>query len=93
MMPIGYEFGFRKQVNVVHTMPATGSGARFDLRPFVTRVNALKLRTRCCRARINKARDEGRDVEPGSLAPPEGWRLYRVCRDDAPAEGEAPTRG
>lgn len=45
MMPIGYEFGFRKQVNVVHTMPSDWEVPAFDLRPFITRVNALKQST------------------------------------------------
>ena len=45
MMPIGYEFGFRKQVNVVRTMPSDWEVPSFDLRGFVTRVNELKLRT------------------------------------------------
>lgn len=43
MMPVGYEFGFRKQVNVVHTMPSDWERRSFDLRPFITRVNRLKL--------------------------------------------------
>jgi len=42
MMPIGYEFGFRKQVNVVETMPTDWERRRMDLRRFVARVNALK---------------------------------------------------
>ncbi len=44
MMPIGYELGFRRQVNVVETMPSDWERRAFDLRPFVTRVNRLKLR-------------------------------------------------
>jgi starch synthase (maltosyl-transferring) len=43
MMPIGYEFGFRKQVNVVETMPSDWERQSFDLIPFITRVNRLKL--------------------------------------------------
>ncbi|HEX7240651.1 MAG TPA: hypothetical protein VF263_10315, partial [Longimicrobiaceae bacterium] len=43
MMPIGYEFGFRTQVNVVSTMPSDWERRHWDLRPFVTRVNRLKL--------------------------------------------------
>jgi starch synthase (maltosyl-transferring) len=43
MMPIGYEFGFRKQVDVVETMPSDWERRSWDLQPFVTRVNRLKL--------------------------------------------------
>jgi starch synthase (maltosyl-transferring) len=43
MMPVGYEFGFRKQVNVVQTMPTDWERRHWDLRPFITRVNRLKL--------------------------------------------------
>jgi starch synthase (maltosyl-transferring) len=42
MMPIGYEFGFRKQVNVVHTMPGDWERHAFDLRGFVAGVNRRK---------------------------------------------------
>jgi len=45
MMPVGYEFGFRRQVNVVHTMPSDWEVPRFDLRSFIARVNRLKLST------------------------------------------------
>jgi starch synthase (maltosyl-transferring) len=45
MMPVGYEFGFRKQVNVVETQPSDWERRHFDLRKFVTQVNRLKLQT------------------------------------------------
>lgn len=45
MLPVGYEFGFRKQVNVVHTMPSDWEVPTFDLRRFIRRVNALKQET------------------------------------------------
>jgi starch synthase (maltosyl-transferring) len=44
MMPVGYEFGFRKQVNVVSTMPSDWERRHFDLQAFVGGVNRLKLR-------------------------------------------------
>lgn len=44
MMPVGYEFGFRRQVDVVRTMPTDWERRQMDLRAFVTRVNRLKLR-------------------------------------------------
>lgn len=43
MMPVGYEFGFRKQVNVVESMPTDWERRHWDLRAFVARVNRLKL--------------------------------------------------
>jgi starch synthase (maltosyl-transferring) len=43
MMPVGYEFGFRKQVNVVSSMPTDWERRHWDLRAFITRVNRLKL--------------------------------------------------
>ena len=43
MMPVGYEFGFRKQVNVVQTLPSDWEEPSFDLAPFIARVNRLKL--------------------------------------------------
>lgn len=43
MMPVGYEFGFRRQVNVVETMPSDWERRHFDLRAFIARVNRLKL--------------------------------------------------
>lgn len=45
MLPIGYEFGFRKPVNVVHTMPSDWEMPTFDLRCFISRVNHLKTST------------------------------------------------
>jgi starch synthase (maltosyl-transferring) len=42
MMPIGYEFGFRRRMHVVETMPSDWERRSFDLRGFVARVNALK---------------------------------------------------
>jgi starch synthase (maltosyl-transferring) len=44
MMPLGYEFGFRKQVNVVRTMPSDWERRSFDLRDFIRRLNELKIR-------------------------------------------------
>jgi starch synthase (maltosyl-transferring) len=45
MMPVGYEFGFRKRVHVVETQPSDWERRSFDLRSFVARVNRLKLQT------------------------------------------------
>jgi starch synthase (maltosyl-transferring) len=119
MIPVGYEFGFRKQVNVVDSMPADWERRHWDLRPFITRVNRLKLahpvlqgeghlrpvgpiggdllvlerRTDDGAARgwivINKVWAEPREVPLGKFVDDAGaYRLYRVCRDDAPEGGE-----
>jgi starch synthase (maltosyl-transferring) len=122
MMPVGYEFGFRKQVNVVETQPSDWERRAWDLRPFVARVNRLKLRHPLLQGEgrlrapaglegdvlalersvegvrtpgwiiLNKnaANDLGLDLRdhPAAAALGEGYRLFRVCRDDAPEEGE-----
>lgn len=43
MMPIGYEFGFKKKLDVVSTRPADWETASFDLQRFITRANRLKM--------------------------------------------------
>ena len=42
MMPMGYEFGFTKRLDVVMTRPEHVEQPAFDLSPFVTAVNAMK---------------------------------------------------
>ncbi len=44
MMPMGFEFGLRKQLHVIHTTPADWQPDGLDLREFITKVNALKRR-------------------------------------------------
>lgn len=43
LMPIGYEYGFRRKLDVVRTTPADWEPPAFDLTEFVARVNRLKL--------------------------------------------------
>ncbi|MDB4949383.1 MAG: alpha-amylase [Gemmatimonadetes bacterium] len=43
MMPVGYEFGFRRRMDVVSTLPADWERRGMDLRSFVGRVNRLKV--------------------------------------------------
>jgi starch synthase (maltosyl-transferring) len=43
MMPIGYEFGFKKKLDVVCTRPADWETASFDLQRLIIRVNRLKM--------------------------------------------------
>jgi starch synthase (maltosyl-transferring) len=45
LMPIGYELGFRKSVNVVRTIPEDWEETGLDLSPFVREVNRLKAQT------------------------------------------------
>lgn len=47
MMPLGYEFGFKKAINVVNTTPADWETPTFDISDFIGKVNAFKARFRC----------------------------------------------
>ncbi len=42
MMPIGFEFGFRKPLHVVKSTPEDWETTQIDLRAFITSVNAIK---------------------------------------------------
>lgn len=42
MIPIGFEFGFRRRLDVVETTPADWETPNLDLTRFITRVNAIK---------------------------------------------------
>ena len=41
-MPVGFEFGFRKRLHVVHSRPSDWETTDLDLRPFITAVNRIK---------------------------------------------------
>ena len=43
MMPIGYEFGFRKKLDVVSTRPTDWETPPFDIRRFIMKINNLKV--------------------------------------------------
>ncbi len=43
MMPVGYEFGFKRRLHVVETRPEDWEEPAADLRSFISSVNALKL--------------------------------------------------
>jgi len=43
MIPIGYEFGFRKKLDVVSTRGTDWETVSFDLQRFIKRVNKLKI--------------------------------------------------
>ncbi len=42
MIPIGYEYGFRRPLHVVNTHPQDWEEAAFDIREFITAVNRVK---------------------------------------------------
>jgi starch synthase (maltosyl-transferring) len=42
MLPMGYEFGFRKKLHVVHTTPKDWETTSIDLTDFISRVNRVK---------------------------------------------------
>lgn len=44
MMPMGFEFGFRKKLHVVNTTPADWEETDIDLTDFIAAVNAVKSR-------------------------------------------------
>lgn len=124
MMTTGYEFGFRRRVNVVETMPSDWERRSMDLRPFVTRVNRLKAFHPVLQGEgvlrapsglegdvlvlerrteegvdaprgwilVNKEWGEPREVDLAQYTPGEpvwtDYRLFRICRDDAPEGGE-----
>ncbi len=43
MMPMGYEYGFARALDVVRTRPTDWETPRFDISPFIGKVNAMKL--------------------------------------------------
>jgi starch synthase (maltosyl-transferring) len=43
MMPIGYEYGFKKMLNVVTTRPSDWETHTFDLQEFIRGINRLKV--------------------------------------------------
>jgi len=44
MIPIGFEYGFKKQLHVVHTRPSDWEDPSFDLTDFIWRINDLKFK-------------------------------------------------
>jgi starch synthase (maltosyl-transferring) len=43
LMPAGYEYGFKKRFNVVKTRPKDWETVSFDLSPYITQVNRMKM--------------------------------------------------
>jgi starch synthase (maltosyl-transferring) len=46
LLPMGYEFGFRKKLHVVNTRPEDWEETGIDLRDFIRKVNAVKKQNR-----------------------------------------------
>jgi|JFJP01.1.fsa_nt_gi starch synthase (maltosyl-transferring) len=46
MMPMGYEFGFKNKLHVVHTRPKDWEETAIDLQEFIRKVNAIKSKCR-----------------------------------------------
>jgi starch synthase (maltosyl-transferring) len=46
LLPMGYEFGFRKKLHVVKTRPEDWEETGIDLRDFIRKVNAVKTHNR-----------------------------------------------
>ena len=42
VIPIGFEYGFRKPLNVIHTRPSDWEQTGIDLTSYITKVNAIK---------------------------------------------------
>jgi starch synthase (maltosyl-transferring) len=95
MLPIGFEYGFRRQVNVVETMPADWEEPGFDLTAFVTRVNRLKLRHPLLQGegilREEGAPDDLLLIERGMPGAGTGWIV--VNRGDSPSSDFRPGAG
>lgn len=47
MIPIGYEFGFKKRLNVVETTPSDWETPSFDISEFISKVNHFKKQYDC----------------------------------------------
>ncbi len=77
MMPLGYEFGFSRRLDVVTTRPADWEHPRFDLSACVARLNGLK-------ASLPALNEEGRLER---LTPPDaptlGLRRHDRAEEDA----------
>ena len=43
LIPIGFEYGFRKKLHVVHTNPYDYEGANYDLTDYIRQINEMKL--------------------------------------------------
>ena len=79
MMPMGYEFGFKKKLHVVNTRPGDWEEPAYDLTDFITQTNRMKqdcpvLLTEGPQMRVNPQGEpvvllvKGREQRPGRVA-------------------------
>jgi starch synthase (maltosyl-transferring) len=91
MMPMGYEFGWRRRLDVVNTRPEPVEPRHFDLSSFIADINALKRATPALneegpQTRLTPASDPvvvlARRSERG-----EDWAFALINTDDAATHG------
>ncbi len=78
MMPMGYEFGFRKSLHVVSTTPADWETTDIALAPFIQQVNVLK-----------KCFPVFREESPLSILPCQNPHVLLLWKASAKHRGEA----
>ena len=76
MLPIGYEYGFKKRLNVVQTSPQDWETPTYDLTPFIKGVNRMK---KTCPVLL----EEG----PQTRVNPEGEPVALLLKSRATARG------
>jgi starch synthase (maltosyl-transferring) len=87
MIPIGYEFGFKKKLDVVSTRPADWETGSFDIRRFIKQVNKLKMQNPLLQdeGKLNTVTSDGDALvlERRSRQAPgrNGWILINKSKD------------
>ncbi|MGO8917422.1 MAG: maltotransferase domain-containing protein [Stellaceae bacterium] len=89
MMPMGYEFGWRRRLGVVTTRPGQAEPRRFDLSPAIAEINAVKRATPA----LNDEGPQRRLTPPGDplvvlarrTLRGEDWAFSLINTDDASA--------
>jgi starch synthase (maltosyl-transferring) len=74
MMPIGFEHGFRKRINVVNTNPLDWEPPTHDLTGYIQKVNALKL--------SHKVLHQDNSMEEVTLSNPAVLGLLKTAFDE-----------
>jgi starch synthase (maltosyl-transferring) len=73
MMPIGFEYGFQRRLNVVETQPQDWESPQWDLSSFITAVNRLKASYRVF--------NEDGPLEPVDAGNPRVFAFMKSSRD------------